>query len=507
MKRVVDRYEYLNRYGYPNPMSAATGNNIYFEDAFVTNYGIWAYIHYKIKIPFISDIVFFIGDPSCSREYLTLFITEAIEALSRKGKIVIIQAHKQTVEIAENIRSKRLIIHQFGNETQVLLPIALTEQIGTKVRSALKNGLYTEEIVFTSDEIDESIAGYKTKINFNGIIAKYERVDNKNSIECHGELIYTKKNDTQLSSIKLFMENEVENTKRTKEFSLKIDRYNSNILPENIKFFYISGDNIFIKIFGYMLDSKNGTTYHYLFFKKVDNVKREVDLLLPGKKMATKNDLMDLEVISKEWLNNKTNKQEMGPPMLKPYIPQKEYHRRFFVARNNRGRIVAFVDFDRIDFSDNNGILDLNKRGYYTNLVRSYIPEGNNIYLKHVRFLIISAAAKRFFDEGYSHINLGLSPIVGIKKENVIRKIHLKKKLSIIELMFKYISTSKIANHFTFNYNNVSITKQRNWKDISEPPVYLVVEGRFFRQMISTFFLFVRAGVLTKYSYYKILKK
>lgn len=500
-----DRYSYLQKYGHPNPMSLATANLQYFPESYINEFGYWAYILYKPSFPFIGNIIFLTGDPVTSSSNKNKFISQAINELKVKGKIVIIQAHKETVVAVERLFPK-FLIHQFGYETQVNFPINITDQIGTKVRQALKEKLYVEEIVFSKNE-ERELDAYYDYCKQSAIIAKYQRIKLVSDADLnYSNNTYLDKNDPMCYVIIDFLENKVNTDDKVQEFIRKLGRYQKSILPDSVRFYYDKSESSFISIS--YTQNINKLIYRHVLNIHYDVLIKKETLLLKGTvKCANERDLEQLMSISKEWLNNKTNHEEMGPPILKPYIPQDEPYRRFFVARNIKNDIVAFVDFDRIDWSNNNGVIDIRKQGYYTNLVRSYTPIGYNEYLKNVRFLVIAAAAKRFNADGYSFINLGLSPITNIKKDSIIRQKYCISKLTVIEKLFNYISTNKIANHLTFNYNNVTRTKQQNWKNYEISHVYLVIQGGFIQQLISTLCLFIRSGVITQYSFFKIFKK
>lgn len=500
-----DRYSYLQKYGHPNPMSLATANPQYFPDSYINELGYWAYILYKPSFPLIGNIIFLTGDPVTSSLNKSKFISQAINELKLKGKIVIIQAHKETVVTVERLFPK-FLIHQFGYETQVNFPINITDQIGTKVRQALKEKLFVEEIVFSKED-ERELDAYYDYCKISATIAKYQRIKliSDADLEC-SNTTYLEKNDPMCNVIIDFLENMVYADDKVNEFIRKIVRYKNSILPDNVRFYYDKSEFSFSSIS--YTQNINGLIYRHILNIHYDvPIKKEALLLKGAVKCVNEKDLGQLMNISKEWLNNKTNHEEMGPPILKPYIPQNEPYRRFFVARNMNNDIVAFVDFDRVDWSNNDGVIDIAKQGYYTNLVRSYIPIGNNEYLKNVRFLIIAAAAKRFYTEGYSFFNLGLSPITNINKAGIIRQRYHLNKLTIIENIFNYISTNKIANHLTFNYNNVTRTKQQNWKNYEVSHVYLVIQGGLIHQLISTLCLFIRSGVITQYSFFKIFKR
>lgn len=499
-----DRYSYLQKYGHPNPMSLATANPQYFPESYINELGYWAYILYKSRFPFIGNIIFLTGDPVTSSSNKSKFISQAINELKVKGKIVIIQAHKETVVTVERLFPK-FLIHQFGYETQVNFPINITDQIGTKVRQALKEKLYVEEIVFSKED-ERELDAYYDYCKLCATTAKYQRIKLVSDADLNNSNnTYLDKNDPMCDIFIDFLENKVDKDNKVQEFIRKIRRYKKSILPDNVRFYYDKLDSS-LKSIGYTQNVNNLTYMHILNIYYDVPIKKETPLLRGTVKCVNEKDLEQLMSISKEWLNNKTNHEEMGPPMLKPYIPQDEPYRRFFVARNIKNDIVAFVDFDRIDWSNNNGIIDIEKRGYYTNLVRSYTPVGCNEYLKNVRFLIIAAAAKRFYAEGYSFMNLGLSPITNINEDNIIRQKYYRNKLTVIENIFNYISTNKTANHLTFNYNNVTRTKQQNWKNCEISHVYLVIQGGFIQQLVSTLCLFIRSGVITQYSFFKIFK-
>ena len=77
-----------------------------------------------------------------------------------------------------------------------------------------------------------------------------------------------------------------------------------------------------------------------------------------------------------------------------------------FVARNNSQRIVAFVDFDPVNWINHDGTIDKSRTGYYSNMIRNTYEkddQGNELH-RNVRFLILGAAAQRFASEGHSLI-------------------------------------------------------------------------------------------------------
>ncbi|MGV8075656.1 MAG: phosphatidylglycerol lysyltransferase domain-containing protein [Syntrophobacteraceae bacterium] len=500
------RLQFLEENGYPGPVSLATAFPKYFKRAFANEYGYWAYILHKSKASLFPDIVYFTGDPICRDDKLGEFIEAAVTALRTRGLIAALQVHKPAASVFETLKQGRFIAHQFGVETQVKLPYSLTGQVGTKLRHAVKNGLYVEELVW-NEEADMNGEGISISIKMEETGTR----KSKKSIPSNEFLLDSRHkkiirpDSTELpehcdSMIDLVnkivgytQDHELE------EFQRKIVRFKEGKLPSGVVLFKENnGSPSTISAFGYYQPTQSG--FNRYRFEIVKSMKtKSQSLLKPGKRLLTREDLDRIEEVSNQWLSIKLNPQEMGPPFLKPFSREYEAGRRLFVAKNKENEIVAFVDFDPVNWIDPDGRINRTKRGYYSNMIRNSVNDDNEgvAPYRNVRYLILGAAAQKFYSEGYSLINLGLNPFASISRNHgVSKKGSIYKGLSIIDLMLSWIAHNRFMNKTTFSYENVIRTKQRNWKDKDDVMTYLVFEGMLPTQLYSLTNTFIISGAL-----------
>jgi hypothetical protein len=493
------RINFLERNGYPGPLSSSTAFPVYFNNIFVNKDGYWAYLFSESRNVLLPSIVCLVGDPICPPDKMQFFIMEAIEQLKSKGTIIALQVHGRCARFLENLKQTHFASHQFGMETQVRIPYPLNGQIGNKVRQSIKEGLQVEELIWKSDQSDApaidiwikqditSVKKIKTGINT-------EELDNslksKNVIST-GQSIYFDK-------LIHFLDSSLNNSDEPNlaEFRRKLERFKDGSLPKDIIIFTEENAESLIS-FGYYQPKIIGFNEHRFQIESKSKNSR-YPLLKSGKKLIDDQDIFELEKVSKAWLSQKLNPREMGPPFLKPFNRNYEPGRRLFVARDHKERIIAFVDFDLTNWVNPDGSVNKSKIGYYANMIRNMSlrnPNGRESY-KNVRYLLLGAAAQRFADEGYSLLNLGLNPFAMIDRDNHISKNEHIKNISFIEMFLAWVSRSPIMNETTFAYGNVIKTKQQNWKNTENVMTYLVFEGNFVQQIFSLFHVFKIGGAI-----------
>ncbi|MEW6606414.1 MAG: hypothetical protein AB1414_03010 [bacterium] len=505
------RLAFLERYGYPNPMSLSTIFPEFFPNVYMNENGYWAYVFQRSLVPWRRGILFLTGDPICSKEGLCNFVRTAVKHLSTVGHIAVLQVHRPTAQALVECKVKKMTAHQFGVETQIPLPYPLTGQVGRKVRECIKQNLYVEELVYSENDIHGDMEAVYIPFPSPTVKAHYSvtrmTVDDYNR-EISKSSVEVIKESNQCEKLRSILRNVVHSNceDNLNEYKRKLIRFLDGKLPKNIILF-VNRDDLAeaeeISACGYYQPTTYGYNRHS-FTLKQGNTKEQKLLLSAGKKLISETDAFQMRRISDVWLLQKKKKREIGPPLLKPYSEQYEPGRRLFVARDINNDIVGFVDFDIINWVHPDGTLERNKRGYYTNMVRTahWTSEKGDIIFKNVRFLIIGAAMQRFAREGQSHINLGLNPLSEIGLDKAINVNGTEKKLTSIEQFMKWIFNRNVLNEISFNYRNLYFSKQCNWNNKTNVSVYMVYEGNVLNQYLTLFHGFLTTGAISKDTVY-----
>lgn len=499
------RLSLLGQNGYPNPMSLSTAFPEFYPEVFKNNNGYWAYVRQKHVVPWAKDILYLAGDPICTAANRDRFIYEAVQQLSGVGKIAALQVHAPIALSLKKAFTSSSQIHQFGLETQVKLPYALTGPVGTKIRHCVNAGLFVQELKY-----DQRDASGNTETIFLPISLE------KKTVRYSMSPISTDTYLTELSmnQYRLIADGDTcaallcaiesvqfaDATLRFDEYKRKLRRFLEGKLPPSTILFAAIEQQSEIGVpssFGYFQTTPTGYNKHLLSVHKGTSVEQKL-LLVPGIEMISEQDRIEMRQISDTWLLRKKNKKEMGPPLLKPYREWYEPGRRLFVARDRSNAIIAFVDFDPVNWIDTDGSLQLDRIGYYTDMVRT--DELKNMAetgkYKNVRFLIIGAAMQRFAKEGKSHVNLGLNPLAEISDRHSLSSRKDGQTLTPIERFLQIIYNNDLFNQVTFNYKNLYFTKQKNWVRCHNVPTYMVFVGTELQNWISLFHGFLATGTL-----------
>ena len=238
-----------------------------------------------------------------------------------------LQVHRNTALALEATGACYFVSHQFGVETQIRLPYLLTDQIGTKVRQAVKEGLSVEELVWSDDK--DKLTGETVYIQITEQmqgVKKDRAVNILGNLTSHTESLraYTRRYteidyDRLISVVDTILHND-NNQPSLEEFRRKIVRQKEGRLPKGVTIFTeYPAEGSGLTAFGYYQPTGHGFKEHR--FQIVQHKGIKIYTILKGeKRCVTRQDMAEMEDVSKHWLAAKLNPKEMGASLFKTIL-------------------------------------------------------------------------------------------------------------------------------------------------------------------------------------------